>query len=407
MERSRQPSVFVAMPFGKKSFQKTLGVENSNEAVPCTPIVQVDFDEVWGKLIRPALLGAGCLPYRADDEPGAGDIRTDMFFELVTGEFVLADISTLNANVFYELGVRHGVSPRGVLMIDGGWCKRPFDVAPDRTFAYQGSLFELFKNWEKDRPEALKKEVGRLAERLRKAMANDMSTTSSPVYKELSGLIPVNWGQIQNTKARYFGEQAHKWYARVRKAKRQSYVGDILTLSRDAPNRLFERELRLDAARALFDLGRFERARELLRAMVNENPECPETRYALAKTLHGLAMKARGFAQKAKDTGEERKYIGLAAKYNISVESEIEEAIRHGGNDPEAYRLLGRIFKYRWRNRWEHAEDINERKRLAREHWQTAEMALTHYQDAQTRDLNLFQAGVNVVSLFRLGSHIQ
>jgi hypothetical protein len=28
-----------------------------------------------------------------------------MFFELVTGDIVLADISILNANVFYELGV--------------------------------------------------------------------------------------------------------------------------------------------------------------------------------------------------------------------------------------------------------------------------------------------------------------
>lgn len=407
MERSRQPSVFVAMPFGKKSFRKTRGVDHSNQSVPLTPIVQVDFDDIWKKLIRPALLGAGCMPYRADDEPGAGDIRTDMFFELVTGEFVLADISTLNANVFYELGVRHGVSPRGVLMIDGGWCKRPFDVAPDRTFAYQGSLFELTDDQDKGWTHALKQEVERLAERLKKAMANDMSTTSSPVYKELSGLIPVNWDHIQNTKARYFGEQFHEWHARVRKAKRQSYVGDILTLSRDAPNRMFERELRLNAAHALFDLGRFERARELLRAMVNENPECPETRYALAKTLHGLARKARGQAQKASDTEEERKYIALATKYNISVESEIEEAIRHGGNDPEAYRLLGRIFKYRWRNRWEHEEDLNERKRLAREHWQTAEMALTHYQDAQTRDLNLFQAGINVISLFRLRSHLK
>ena len=42
-----------------------------------------------------------------------------MFFELVTADFVLADISMINANVFYELGVRHGVAERGVLMIHG------------------------------------------------------------------------------------------------------------------------------------------------------------------------------------------------------------------------------------------------------------------------------------------------
>jgi len=43
--------------------------------------------------------------FRADQEEAAGDIRRDMFFELVTGDIVLADISILNANVFYELGV--------------------------------------------------------------------------------------------------------------------------------------------------------------------------------------------------------------------------------------------------------------------------------------------------------------
>ena len=115
--------------------------------------------------------------------------------------------------------------------------------------------------------------------------------------KELNGLIPVNCDHIQNAKARYFGAQSHEWHARVRKAKRQSYIGDILTLSRDAPNRLFEWELRLDAAHALRDLGRFERAYELLQAMEYENPDCPKTRYALAKTLHELAGKTEDTAE--------------------------------------------------------------------------------------------------------------
>ena len=61
-----------------------------------------------------------------------------MFFELVTADLVVADISILNPNVFYELGVRHGVAERGVFMIAAGWSRRPFDVAPDRTFRYDG-----------------------------------------------------------------------------------------------------------------------------------------------------------------------------------------------------------------------------------------------------------------------------
>jgi len=121
-----QAHVFVAMPFDAKEVKAG---------------VIVDFDEVYSTLIAPALQKAGCVPFRADQEEGAGDIRTDMFFELVTADAIVADISILNANVYYELGVRHGVTPRGVFMIHGGWGKPPFDIASDRRFEYNGKLF--------------------------------------------------------------------------------------------------------------------------------------------------------------------------------------------------------------------------------------------------------------------------
>jgi tetratricopeptide (TPR) repeat protein len=379
------------MPFGNKTVKSKAGVETASPPAAERKPVKVDFNEIWALLIRPALQQARCRPYRADEEVSAGDIRTDMFFELVTGEFVLADISTLNANVFYELGVRHGISPRGVLMVDGGWDRRPFDVAPDRTFSYRGALFE--PHADRNEPswkDAVKQEVEKLAERLQAAVASDASTISSPVYKELSGLKPVDWGQIQNAKARYFGSQLQDWHARVRKAKGQSHVGDILTLSRDAPNRFVEWRLRLDAARALSDLGRFEPARELLRAMVTENPTCPETRFALAGTLDRLA----------------RMHPELQREYHGRAELEIQEALSRGGNAPQAHRLLGRLYKCRWRQRWENEVDESTRRQLAAEYWETAKKSLSYYQQAQMRDLGCFHAGLNVVSLSRLQQHL-
>jgi len=104
-----QPHVFVVMPFGKKEAQP---------ATPATadalakPAVEVNFDEVYDLLISPALTKAACVPFRADKEAGAGDIRTDMYFELVTADVILADISILNPNVFYELGARCGAARR-------------------------------------------------------------------------------------------------------------------------------------------------------------------------------------------------------------------------------------------------------------------------------------------------------
>ena len=100
-----------------------------------------NFRNVYEKLLKPAIEQAGCSPIRADSETSAGDIRTDMFFELVTADLVVADISILNPNVYYELGVRHGVCPRGVLVVNARWTTVPFDVASDRSYSYDATLF--------------------------------------------------------------------------------------------------------------------------------------------------------------------------------------------------------------------------------------------------------------------------
>src|ERR1700686_570480 len=110
------------MPYGK--------VKVPTPAEPNPTPVEVDFESVYSEPLAPALLEADCEPFRADSQISAGDIRTDMFFELVTADVVLADLSIPNPNVYYELGIRDGVCPRGVLIIQGGWSvSQPFDVA--------------------------------------------------------------------------------------------------------------------------------------------------------------------------------------------------------------------------------------------------------------------------------------
>ena len=73
--------VFVAMPFGIKD--------------------GVDFNRVYAELIRPAIEGEGLVVFRADEEQRAGDIRTDMFQELLLADVVIADLSVDNPNVWY------------------------------------------------------------------------------------------------------------------------------------------------------------------------------------------------------------------------------------------------------------------------------------------------------------------
>jgi hypothetical protein len=56
----------------------------------------------------------------------AGNIREDMFRLLVTADLVIADISIHNANVFYELGIRHALRAE-LLRSEASWVRGRFD----------------------------------------------------------------------------------------------------------------------------------------------------------------------------------------------------------------------------------------------------------------------------------------
>src|SRR5690242_7654357 len=93
---SQRPLCFVLMPFGKK---------------PTVAGATVDFDAVYHDLIAPAVDAAGLQTIRADEEMSGGIIHKPMFERLILCEYAVADLTTANANVFYELGVRHAVLP--------------------------------------------------------------------------------------------------------------------------------------------------------------------------------------------------------------------------------------------------------------------------------------------------------
>src|SRR5215831_5352243 len=107
---------FVAMPYGVKE--------------------KIDFNKVYSDLIKPALEGARFEVFRSDEEMRAGDIRTDMFQELLMADLVLADLSIDNPNVWYELGVRHALRARGVVLVSGDRSPAAFDLYTDRKVRY-------------------------------------------------------------------------------------------------------------------------------------------------------------------------------------------------------------------------------------------------------------------------------
>ncbi len=117
---------FMVMPFGKKP----------TGAEPGKAPAQIDFDALWDKALRPMIeKDLGYLPIRADQDAGSLIIQP-MIERLAISDLVIADVSIANANVYYEVGVRHAAKKLGCVMIAADWAKPLFDMAQMRRLTY-------------------------------------------------------------------------------------------------------------------------------------------------------------------------------------------------------------------------------------------------------------------------------
>lgn len=374
-----KPRVFVVMPFRRKQARAEIPASGDK---PAQPARFVDFDEVYRELIRPALVKAGCEPFRADEEAAAGDIRTDMYFELVTADVVVADISILNPNVFYELGIRHGVSPRGVIQIHGDWERQPFDVAPDRTFGYKGEIWEVSVPRDDTWKFTVQAEIDKLTGTLQDAIAADAKTIASPVYSELPGLKPVDWRQIETARAKYFKGILDDWKDRLLVSQKQGWPGDILTLAGDAPTRWHQEKLLSAAAKALIDLCRFDAAERILRDVLAVAPDLLD-----AQCQRGLVLNR----------------LGKTAEAEVLLQKVAEEH----REEPEALGILGRVYKDMWRTRWESLPDLNARQKQALFSSQLAVVAAQSYALALRAHPESYYNAINLLSLAKLLEHLR
>lgn len=89
-------------------------------------------DQVLNHIIVPAAEECGYTAMRADQISEPGLITPQIIQHLVEDPLVVADLTGHNANVFYELAVRHAVRKPMVQIIQAGE-RIPFDVAGTRT----------------------------------------------------------------------------------------------------------------------------------------------------------------------------------------------------------------------------------------------------------------------------------
>ncbi len=101
------------------------------------------FRALYDITIRPTLEQAGFHVERGDDVVKGGSIQKQVVERLAEADLVVADMTDLNPNVFWELGVRHALRGSGTFtLIDHERTEsgEPFDLQVYRTIRYSGSL---------------------------------------------------------------------------------------------------------------------------------------------------------------------------------------------------------------------------------------------------------------------------
>ncbi len=104
---------------------------------------QQHFKHVLECLLVPAVKKAGFNPVSPVSK-GSDIIQAEIIKNLAEADLVLCDMSVLNANVFYELGIRTALDKPIALVADDRLKKIPFDMAILNCKTYKADL----KSWE-------------------------------------------------------------------------------------------------------------------------------------------------------------------------------------------------------------------------------------------------------------------
>ncbi|HVO84885.1 MAG TPA: TRAFs-binding domain-containing protein [Syntrophobacteria bacterium] len=292
------PLCFVLMPFGKK---------------PAPSGAQVDFDAVYRDLIAPAIAEADLEPLRADEEVTGGIIHKPMFERLILCEYAVADLTTANANVFYELGLRHAVRPWStVLIFAEGLGQLPFDVAPLRALPYRLTTDGF--------PADVGGAKAALAGRLREAQK---AVTDSPIFQLLDGMVAPDVAHLKTDVFRERVQYSAQMKERLAVARSQG-----VEAIRKAEAELGD--LKEVEGGVVIDLYLSYRAvkawPEMIDLVKRMSPPLAET--VLVQEQFALALNRAGRSEEA--------------------ERVLTQLIRRRGPSSETCGILGRVYKDRW-----------------------------------------------------------
>ena len=355
-----RPHAFVIMPFGTKK-----GSDGS----------PYDFNAIYAQLIKPVLEAAGFEAFRADEETTSGDILTDMFQELLLADLCLVDMSIDNANVFYELGIRHAFRKRGVVHIQAGRAYMPFDVFNVRTVTYH-----VTKEGLPDR-DYLDKDKAAITRVCRSTWISEPERAHSPIYNLLTGLIEPDRKTLRTPLATGFWRDYNEWKQRMNIAQRQKRIGDILLLTEEIKNPLIKEEAIGEAGKALANLGRNE--------------------LALSQYRKGLEVNPRNLTFRR----EEAFHLNRLGRVDDAI-VKIENLLADVPNDFEAVAYLGRIYKDMWTDSWMWIREKELRLKTAFDSYHWLLKSFDTYLKGYRIDLDQIFPGVNALTLGTILVHL-
>jgi hypothetical protein len=317
----------------------------------------IDFDRVERELIEPALSQLAIAGRTTADSLRAGNIQTEMFYRLLTADLVIADISIHNANVFFELGVRHALREKHTYMIrcasdDLPPDQVPFDIATNRYLAYD--------------PADPSKALATLVEGLRQTIRS--ADKDSPIFRQLPNLREQSLDNFLVVPLDFVEE--------VERAADRTATGDLELLAAEARGFRWEIAGLRYVGRAQYRMKAFSGARVTWEAVRQAKPDDLE-----ANTLLGTIHQRLGDL--------------------VSSDQALRRVVALEGLKPydraEAWALLARNAKTRWRDEWQGlAGNARSEQALVSGH---LEDSANLYAQAFNADLNHYYSGLNALAM--------
>jgi len=320
----------------------------------------IDFDAVYERVFALAITDSGLLPVRADEEQAHGFIHKLMYERLLLSEYAIADLTILNANVYYELGIRHATRPSTTIMSMASGAMLPFDVQGLRALPYNLDNKGGLASPENDR-EAL---LARLKECMRKRLVD------SPLYQLVDGLKAPPIDHERTDVFRQNAAISNGVKERLFKARSQNDIAQLDEISRELGSvELIEAGIAIDLLLSYRAVGAHKEMIDLVGRM---DP-------ALAATLMVQEQLAFALNREGRHDDAERILLDLIEKR---------------GSSPETNGLLGRVYKDKWKKAKKTGNQAAARSLLRQ--------AIKTYREGFEADWRDAYPGINALSLMEI-----